>query len=67
MKKLFLLFVLMFGLLSFSPIEKPKTKSAPTTTVACKFSQCQAIAKSTGNQCKHCVSKSGDSFCWQHK
>jgi hypothetical protein len=32
----------------------------------CKFSQCQAIAKSTGNQCKHCVSNKGDLYCWQH-
>jgi len=34
--------------------------------VNCKFGQCQAIAKSTEQQCKHCVSKKGDSFCWQH-
>lgn len=32
----------------------------------CKYGQCQATAKSTGNRCKHCVSKKGDSYCWQH-
>jgi hypothetical protein len=31
------------------------------------YGQCQAIAKSTGKQCKHGVSKKGDLYCWQHK
>ena len=35
--------------------------------VACKYRQCNATAKSTGKQCKHCVSKSTDYQCWQHK
>ena len=34
--------------------------------VNCKYGQCQAIAKSTGQQCKHCVSNPGDLYCWQH-
>jgi hypothetical protein len=33
----------------------------------CKHGQCNATAQSTGNRCKHCVSNSGDSYCWQHK
>jgi hypothetical protein len=33
----------------------------------CKYGQCQAIAKSTGQQCKHCVSNAGDAYCYQHK
>lgn len=33
----------------------------------CKYGQCQGIAKSTGNRCKHCVSNSGDKYCYQHK
>lgn len=33
----------------------------------CKYGQCQAIAKSTGKQCKHCVSNPGDAYCFQHK
>jgi hypothetical protein len=33
----------------------------------CQYGQCQATAKSTGNQCRHCVSNSGDLYCWQHK
>jgi hypothetical protein len=71
MKKLLLLSFLALGLLSISPNSFAKAinystvkKNAP---VECQYSQCQAIAKSTGNQCKHCVSNSGDSFCWQHK
>jgi hypothetical protein len=32
----------------------------------CTFGQCNAIAASTGNRCLHCVSNSGDSYCWQH-
>lgn len=35
-------------------------------SVDCKYSQCQSTAKSTGNQCKHCVSNSGDTYCYQH-
>jgi hypothetical protein len=33
----------------------------------CTYGQCKGIAKSTGVRCKHCVSNSGDSFCYQHK
>lgn len=33
----------------------------------CKYDQCHATAKSTGNRCKHCVSNAGDLYCWQHK
>lgn len=34
---------------------------------ACQYGQCHAIAKSTGERCKHCVSKKGDAYCYQHK
>ena len=33
----------------------------------CNYGQCYATAKSTGRRCLHCVSKPGDSYCWQHK
>ena len=33
----------------------------------CKYGQCQGIAQSTGNRCKHCVSNRGDKYCYQHK
>lgn len=33
----------------------------------CKYDQCHATAKSTGNRCKHCVSERGDLYCWQHR
>ncbi len=39
-------------------------ESAPA---GCKYGQCWAIAKSTGQRCKHCVSNPGDLYCWQHK
>lgn len=71
MKKLLLLSFLALSLLSISPNTFAKDinhsnvkKNAP---VECQYGQCQATAKSTGNQCKHCVSNSGDSFCYQHK
>ena len=32
----------------------------------CKYGQCTATAKSTGNRCLHCVSNAGDATCWQH-
>jgi len=35
-------------------------------TVECKYDQCHAIAKSTDERCKHCVSNDGDIYCWQH-
>lgn len=37
------------------------------TNCNCRIEQCHATAKSTGKRCKHCVSNSGDKFCWQHK
>ncbi len=37
------------------------------STQGCHYGQCQATAKSTGAQCRHCVSNSGDLYCWQHK
>ncbi|WP_366185355.1 hypothetical protein [Flavobacterium ovatum] len=69
MKKI-LLSLLAFGFLSFSSADCTIEKSTPkniTEVTACNYGQCRATAKSTGNQCKHCVSNSGDSFCWQHK
>jgi len=33
----------------------------------CRYDQCHATAKSTGRRCRHCVSNSGDYYCWQHK
>ena len=34
--------------------------------INCTYGHCEAIAKSTGERCNHCVSKRGDKFCWQH-
>jgi len=40
--------------------------SLNSENVECQYAQCQATAKSTGNRCKHCVSNSGDTYCYQH-
>lgn len=70
MKKLFLLSFLAVSFLSISTNSFAKdfenTVKIENASYACRFSQCQAIAKSTGKQCKHCVSKKGDFYCWQH-
>lgn len=69
MKELLLVFGLL-ALVSFKPIHQNSEKGfmeSYTQSVACKYGQCNAKAKSTGNRCKHCVSNSGDLNCWQHK
>ncbi len=43
------------------------TRTKADVQANCRYGQCQAIAKSTGQQCKHCVSNPGDAFCWEHK
>lgn len=67
MKKLIPLF-LFLGLAGLSPVYQPD-HSVEMTEVAleCQHGQCQGTAKSTGKRCKHCVSNSGDRFCYQHK
>lgn len=57
------------SLLSFTSIDTSKNNKSQLYSYSfldCKYSQCQTTAKSTGNQCKHCVSNKGDSYCWQH-
>jgi hypothetical protein len=70
MKKLLIAFALVLSLASlqagsFSVSSVQTTQSIES--LDCKYGQCYATAKSTGQRCKHCVSKSGDSYCWQHK
>lgn len=70
MKNLLFSFVLMLGLASLQATDFKTSVTARTNskaTLACKYGQCNATAKSTGNRCLHCVSKSGDLYCWQHK
>lgn len=45
----------------------PNMQSKQVSYSNCHYGQCQAIAKSTGNQCQHCVSNAYDIYCWQHK
>ncbi len=65
--------VLVLFVLSTPSKEIPKfvgnsfETSSILTELKCNYGQCYATAKSTGNRCLHCVSKSGDSYCWQHK
>ena len=60
--------MLLLGLVALSPTYQP-IHSVEMTDVAleCQHGQCQATAKSTGKRCKHCVSNSGDRYCYQHK
>lgn len=70
MKKLLLGLFFASALLSFKPIDKIGVNTTIVKTEIsqnCKHGQCQATAKSTGKQCKHCVSNVGDKFCFQHK
>lgn len=69
MKTLLIAILLLITNLTYSGTSKVSKISFihNKTTIECKYSQCQATAKSTGQQCKHCVSNSGDKFCYQHK
>jgi hypothetical protein len=60
--------LLFFGLVALSSAHQ-SIQSVEITDVAleCQHGQCQVTAKSTGKRCKHCVSNSGDRFCYQHK
>ncbi len=59
--------------LSFSSISSTsgsvdsKVSKSSIENFDCNYGQCNATAKSTGNRCLHCVSNSGDLYCWQHK
>jgi len=67
MKKLFLAIALAsIGLTACKKSKSPDQNTAQTQNVICDYGQCQATAKSTGNQCLRCVSNSGDTYCWQH-
>ena len=58
----------IIGLSSYSTSLVLDSYSNPVIeNLECKYGQCQATAKSTNKRCKHCVSKKGDSYCWQHK
>ena len=65
--KTLILLALPLLLLGFNHSNIPNDYATTLSeSLECKYSQCQAIAKSTGNQCKHCVSNKGDLYCWQH-
>lgn len=54
--------------MSFLPVlESQDTLEINIENIECKYRQCNATAKSTGNRCKHCVSSNDDYQCWQHK
>ena len=68
--KLLVVFGLVVSALFANPSFENKEEVFTSSIVAsqnCNYGQCKATAKSTGKQCKHCVSNSGDSYCWQHK
>ncbi len=69
MKNLFLGLLIFVSIGSYGAgSNRIKTENVKKSiaVVQCRFGQCQATAKSTGRQCLHCVSKSGDKFCYQH-
>ncbi|CAM3921377.1 hypothetical protein [Aquirufa aurantiipilula] len=69
MKNLFLALFLLGSTLSVAKTNKVSRIEITTNkkNIECRFGQCQATAKSTVKQCKHCVSNSGDKFYYQHK
>ena len=58
--------MLSVALMGFT-VDAPQNSAENHFEDACKYGQCKATAASTGNQCKHCVSSSSDSYCYQHK
>lgn len=70
MKKILILTIFLIGIagLQASDYRIGNTNSFANERINdCRYRQCSATAKSTGQRCKHCVSKSGHLFCWQHK
>lgn len=51
----------------FEAPDNPITISETNAKNDCTYGQCSATAKSTGERCRHCVSNSGDIYCWEHK
>ena len=51
----------------FEAQDNPITISETSAKNDCTNGQCSVIAKSTGDRCRHCVSNSGDIYCWEHK
>jgi hypothetical protein len=68
MKKIIFILLACLITMSFVAINDiSDTNEVRIENLECKHRQCDAIAKSTGKRCKHCVSKSKDYQCWQHK
>jgi hypothetical protein len=67
--KLGIALTLMIVGISTTSFEKPASQSTSQNQemLKCHYGQCKATAKSTGKQCRHCVSNEGDSYCWQHR
>ena len=51
---------------TYPAVYSRQTQVQVEADLTCNYGQCNATAKSTGNRCKHCVSNSGDLYCWQH-
>ena len=66
--KRFLPLLVLIGSTSFVPNAQNLIYTDHSVVeMECQHGQCQATAKSTGKRCKHCVSNSGDRYCFQHK
>ncbi len=64
---LFSLVVLLTHTSSFRNHQNFDQNQIDDNCSSCRYSQCYATAKSTGLRCQHCVSNSGDIYCYQHK
>ncbi len=63
-----ILFSVFLGLSAFSSgAENFNSKFDTEAFATCNYGQCRATAKSTGQRCRHCVSNSGDLYCYQHR
>jgi len=69
MKKIIIILsiIILGGIVSFTTLNNNPKETTEQSIVTCKYDQCHATAKSTGKRCKHCVSKKGDKYCWQHR
>ena len=66
-KFLFLIAFVSLSFFGFSDFdEQNQFLNSEAIELACKYRQCNATAESTGNRCKHCVSRNDHYQCWQH-
>jgi len=63
----FIICIIILSSVASSNVRKDDTNIKIILNYECHYGQCNAIAKSTGQRCLHCVSNPGDLYCWQHR